>query len=277
MRVPRSRDHLDRPLEERCDERVADGLRPATDGVTWLGHASALLEIGGLRLLTDPALGRRVGLLRRVAPGLGESCTERIDAVLLSHLHADHADLPSLRRVGPAVLIVAPPGVVAWLRRHDFGRFCELRTGATTVIEQVTIEATPARHGGRRWPHARPAGAVGFLVEGERSVYFAGDTDLFPELASLAGRVHLALLPVWGWGATLGPGHLDPRRAAEAAAVIRPRVAVPIHWGTLGPPWARPARDRLARPARAFAEEAARLAPDVEVRLLEPGERTPLD
>jgi L-ascorbate metabolism protein UlaG (beta-lactamase superfamily) len=95
-------------------------------------------------------------------------------------------------------------------------------------------------------------------------------------MTSLAGRVDVALLPVWGWGAALGPGHLNPTRAAEAAAVIQPRVAVPIHWGTLGPPWARRGQDWLARPAQAFADEAARLAPDVQVRLLQPGERTPL-
>ena len=269
-------DHRDPRLEDRYAERILDGLKHATDGLTWLGHATVLLEMGGLRLLTDPVLGRRVGLLRRVVPTPSESSAERIDAVLLSHLHTDHADLPSLRRVGQTVLVIAPPGVVAWLRRHGFGRLRALSAGATTVIDQVTVEATPARHDGRRWPHSSVAEAVGFLVEGERSVYFAGDTDLFPQMASLAGSVDVALLPVWGWGAALGPGHLDPERAAKAAAVIRPRVAVPIHWGTLGPPWAHPSRDRLARPAYAFVEAAARLAPDVEVRLLQPGKRTPL-
>jgi L-ascorbate metabolism protein UlaG (beta-lactamase superfamily) len=251
-------------------------VKPATDGLTWLGHATVLLEMAGLRFVTDPVLGRRVGLLKRVVPTPSASSAEHIDAVLLSHLHSDHADLPSLRRVGSTVLVVAPPGGVAWLRRHGFGRLRELSAGATTVIGQVTVEATPARHDGRRWPLAPRAEAVGFLVEGERSVYFAGDTDLFPEMASLAGRVDVALLPVWGWGAALGPGHLNPTRAAEAAAVIQPRFAVPIHWGTLGPPWTRRGQDWLARPAQAFADEAARLAPDVRVRLLQPGERTPL-
>jgi L-ascorbate metabolism protein UlaG (beta-lactamase superfamily) len=244
--------------------------------VTWLGHATVLVEISGLRLLTDPVLGRRVGLLRRLVPPPEERATDHVDALLVSHLHSDHTDLPSLRRLGRGALVVAPPGVAAWLRRHGFQRLREVSVAGTTVLGQVTVEATPARHDGRRWPHAPAREAVGFLISGERCVYFAGDTGLFPEMESLAGRVDLALLPVSGWGPTLGPGHLDPTRAAEAAAIIRPRVAVPIHWGTLGPPWARRAGGRLARPAHDFAEEAARLAPDVEVRLLAPGERTPL-
>ena len=106
------------------------------------------------------------------------------------------------------------------------------------------------------------------------SVYFAGDTDLFPEMAGLSGTIDVALLPVAGWGPTLGPGHLDARRAAEAAAVIAPRVAVPIHWGTLAPP--RPLRRHPdpSAPPREFAALVARVAPEVEVRVLEPGERT---
>jgi L-ascorbate metabolism protein UlaG (beta-lactamase superfamily) len=255
---------------------VVDKRRAASEGLTWLGHATVLIEIAGLRLLTDPVLGRRVGLLRRVVPPPYESSTDRIDAVLLSHLHSDHADLASLRRIGRTALVFAPAGAVAWLRRRGFEHLRELSVGSTTAIGQVTVEATPARHDGRRWRHAPPAEAVGYLVEGERCIYFAGDTDLFPEMASLEGRIDVALLPVWGWGATLGPDHMDPVRAARAAAVIQPRVAIPIHWGTLGPPWARRGQDWLAQPPHAFADEAARLAPDVQVRLLRPGERTPL-
>ena len=86
----------------------------------------------------------------------------------------------------------------------------------------------------------------------------------------------MALLPVWGWGASVGAGHLDPSSAAEAAALIAPSVAIPIHWGTFA--LARPAR-RAAdpeRPAREFAELTKRYAPAVDVRVLAPGERTTL-
>src|SRR6185312_7857481 len=77
--------------------------------------------------------------------------------------------------------------------------------------------------------------SLGYLVRGTRTVYFAGDTDLFPGMADVAGELDLALLPVAGWGPKVGPGHLDPERAAEALTLLRPRVCVPIHWGTYSP------------------------------------------
>jgi L-ascorbate metabolism protein UlaG (beta-lactamase superfamily) len=79
------------------------------------------------------------------------------------------------------------------------------------------------------------ADPVGFVVSGGgRRVYFPGDTDLFDEMAQL-DDIDVALLPIWGWGSTLGTGHLDPTRAATATGLIRPRIVVPIHWGTYAP------------------------------------------
>ena len=110
------------------------------------------------------------------------------------------------------------------------------------------------------------------------SVYFAGDTGRFPEMRDLAGAVDVALLPVWTWGPHLGPGHLGPRSAAEALLDIRPKIALPIHWGTLYPSqlhrvWRAP----LHEPGDRFATHAARIAPDVDVRVLRPGEDVTLD
>ena len=119
----------------------------------------------------------------------------------------------------------------------------------------------------------RRTAAVGYVLAGTQSVYFAGDTDLFSGMAAL-GPVDLALLPVAGWGPRLPPGHLDPARAAEAAALIRPRIAIPIHWGTYAPWRPSPGDDT---PALEFATKAATLAPDVEVRVLRPGDTTSFD
>ena len=94
-------------------------------------------------------------------------------------------------------------------------------------------------------------------------------------MGALAGRVEVAALPVWGWGPRLPPGHLDPEGAARAVALIGPRVAIPIHWGTLAAVGAQRGADSLA-PPRAFASATARLAPQVEVRILVPGERSAL-
>ena len=246
--------------------------------VRWLGHATVLLALDGVRLLTDPLLRSRLGpLVRTVAP-VDAGSLPPIDCVLLSHLHADHSDPGSLRRVGRSTPIVAPRGAGGWLRHAGFPEVVELRPGDETRVGPVRVRATEAKHSARRRPRGGPvADPVGFVVAGSsHSAYFAGDTDLFDGMSDLRGIIDAALLPVWGWGRSLGPGHLDPERAAEAAEIIAPRVAIPIHWGTLalGWPW-RPAADP-EWPARRFAELAQARAPAVEVRLLAPGEATEL-
>jgi L-ascorbate metabolism protein UlaG (beta-lactamase superfamily) len=114
---------------------------------------------------------------------------------------------------------------------------------------------------------------VGYLIRASRSVYFAGDTDLFPAMQDMRGIVDVALLPVWGWGPRLGPGHLDPERAARAAALLAPEVAIPIHWGTLAR-WPGRGLPDPERPAREFAAQTKRYAPAVDVRVLTPGQST---
>jgi L-ascorbate metabolism protein UlaG (beta-lactamase superfamily) len=244
--------------------------------VTWAGHASVLIELDGVRLLTDPALGERVGPLVRIAPGVGRELCDDLDAVLISHLHADHADVPSLRRLGGSTRVIAPPGAARWLARKGMGSAEELGPGETVSVGAVRVSATHAAHDGRRWPLGAAVAAIGFVAGGSQSCYFAGDTDLYPQMSELAGRIDLALLPVWGWGPNAGSGHLDPVRATAAARTIAPRVVVPIHWGTLarGWPFARPADP--AWPVRRFRQLMEDEAPSVEVRVLAPGERTQL-
>ncbi len=116
------------------------------------------------------------------------------------------------------------------------------------------------------------APSLGYVVTGSRSIYFAGDTDLFAEMAAI-GPVDLALLPVGGWGPRLPPGHLDARRAAEALTLLRPNAAIPIHWGTVRVMGARRPRTQATEtPAESFARHAAEVAPEVTVHLLAPGE-----
>jgi L-ascorbate metabolism protein UlaG (beta-lactamase superfamily) len=243
--------------------------------VTYVGHATVLLELDGARLLTDPVLRGRVGPLRRhgapPAPGL----TQDLDAVLISHLHHDHADLPSLRGIGRDVTVLTSPGGGGFLARRGFTAVTELAPGESAQVGKVTVTATEARHpGGGRFERASQA--VGFLLSGSRRrIYFAGDTDLFDGMEGLGGELDLALLPIWGWGPSIGAGHLDPERAARAAALLSPRIAVPIHWGTLYPfGLARLRPDPLRMPPHEFAARIRDLAPQVEARVLAPGEAT---
>ena len=248
----------------------------AIERLTWVGHATVLVELDGARVLTDPVLRRRVGPLRRHGARPAPELAEGIDAVLVSHLHHDHADLPSLRMVGPDVPVLAPPGSAGLFGRKGFSAVSELAPGESRQVGRTTIMATEAEHrGGRHF--AGDSGTVGYVIAGSRRVYFAGDTDLFEGMEELGEGLDLALLPIWGWGAGIGEGHLDPERAACAASRLMPRIAVPIHWGTLYPiglDWIRPGP--LRRPGPEFLRWMRKLAPQVEARVLEPGEATSL-
>jgi L-ascorbate metabolism protein UlaG (beta-lactamase superfamily) len=245
--------------------------------VTFLGHSSVLIEMGSSRVLTDPVLLDHISILRRAASPLPAELYRNVDLVVISHLHLDHLDLPSLRMLGPDTPIVVPSGAAGYMRRMGFREVDELAIGKSTQVAGVTVRATPADHSGFRPPFGPTADAVGYVLErGSESVYFAGDTDIFDAMADLAG-VDLALLPIWGWGPRLGPGHMDPVRAAEALRVIRPRAAVPIHWGTLWPlGMGRVMPHRLQKPPLEFAEAAERQAPEVTVLLTPPGETVPI-
>lgn len=238
--------------------------------LTYVGHATVVIDLDGVRLLTDPVLRRRVAHLWR-APPVSAEATRGIDAVLVSHAHWDHFDLPSLARLGRELPIVCPRGVGRLLRRRRFGHVTELEAGEQTRIGPVTVTAAFAAHGSGRGPFGPRSPALGYVAGGSQTIYFAGDTGLFQSMAELA-PLDVALLPVAGWGAKLGPGHLDARAAAEALLLLRPRLAVPIHWGTLAPFGRHP----LGNPAADFARHAAELAPEVRVRVLQPGETAEL-
>lgn len=130
-----------------------------------------------------------------------------------------------------------------------------------------------ARHDGRRLPigpHRSPA--LGFVIEGDARTYFAGDTGLFETMAKEVGPVDVALLPVGGWGPYLGEGHLDAGRAAEALALLAPRSAVPVHYGTYWPIGMDAVRPHeFHSPGEEFVRLAAVHAPDVAVHRLEHG------
>lgn len=245
--------------------------------VRYAGHATVRVDLDGVSLLTDPVLGSRVSLLRRHGPLPGPDLTRDLDAVLISHLHADHLDPVSLRAIDPSVPVIAPRGAGSVIARAGRREVIEIGIGDQITLGRVRVQATDAAHPGSRLPliGAR-AEAVGYLVSAPSArLYFAGDTELFPGMADLArheGRgLDLALLPVWGWGPTLGPGHLNPAQAAEAAAMLGPRASVPIHWGTLFPlGLGRWRRRLLVDPPHEFAERVRELALETAVEVLQP-------
>ena len=251
--------------------------------VNYVGHATVLIDMGRVRLLTDPILRDRVFFLQRHGPNPSlELLSQRPpDVVLLSHLHYDHADLPSLRRLPSTTSVIAPQGSARYLNRWAGVAVQEVAEGDRIQVEDVEISVLPAEHS---WGVSIPrpmTSCVSFIVRNQTSLYFAGDTDLFDEMYTI-GRdfdLDMALLPVWGFSHRVGTGHLTPLSAAQALTRLRPRIAVPIHWGSfrfVGPNSVWDTVDYLTAPPVAFSEHAARLAPQTEVRILQPGEWTDL-
>jgi L-ascorbate metabolism protein UlaG (beta-lactamase superfamily) len=235
--------------------------------ITWLGHSSVVVDMDGARLVTDPVLRRRVAHLTREA-AVPVSDVGPLDAVLVSHVHRDHLDLPSLSKLGRSLQVIVPLNEGDLLRRRGFTNVVEVSVGDDVVVGPLRVEVTPAEHGEVRRTVVARSEAVSFLIQGSRRVYFVGDSDLFDGMADVA-PVDVALLPVSGWGPRLPAGHLNPRSAAEALRLVRPRIAVPVHWGTYRRIYAEPSGDEAVR---TFAREAAELAPEVEVRVLRAGE-----
>ena len=246
--------------------------RAGSDGLTYVGHATVLIELAGIRVLTDPLLRAGILHVRRRVPAPVPSTLESLDAILISHAHHDHLDPGSLRRLAGTCPVIVPRGCAAAARDAGALEVRELDVGERVAIGGVRIEALHAEHDGRRYPWGPQMPALGYLLEGPTRVYFAGDTDLFDGMSALAGRVDVAALPIWGWGPRVPAGHLDPERAAEAVTRIAPRVAVPIHWGTLRALGAQRGLHPHA-PAQAFAERVAEVAPATSVRILAPGMR----
>ena len=254
----------------RSSDDGAEARAGSTIDVRFVGHATTLLELGGARILTDPFLRARLGPLERHGSP-PDPAALAADVVVVSHGHPDHFDPRSIQALPGRPVLVVPKGLGAAARSVvGADRVREVEAGDAIDVDGLEIVAVPARH----WiapgaPRARP---VGYVIGS--SVYFAGDTGRFPSMAREVAGVELALLPVWTWGPHLGPGHLGPRTAAEAAAAIAPRAVVPIHWGTLYPRhlhrlWRAPLRE----PGDRFAARMRAIAPDVDVQVLRPGER----
>jgi L-ascorbate metabolism protein UlaG (beta-lactamase superfamily) len=242
--------------------------------LTFLGHSTVMLTLGGVRLLTDPILRPRAGPLARAASRLEPDAWEDVDAVLISHSHWDHLDFGSLRLLPRDVQLIVPVGMGRRLRWRGFGRVVELDIGDVVSIGGLRIEATYAEHRGFGPPIGPTDLAIGFLIEGPWVVYYPGDTALFEGMSDLARGIDLALMPVWGWGPRArAADHLDPLGAARSLQLLKPRIAVPIHWGTLHPigfRWVRPST--RVDPPHVFARLAAELHPDTIVRVLDVGE-----
>ena len=249
--------------------------------VTYIGHATLLLELDGVRILTDPNFEPKLGrLLPRVSePGIELADLPKLDALLLTHAHADHLSFDSLERLPRDIPLIAPPAVAKWLRRLGFDSARALGPGESMRIDRVELHAAAATHKGNRYGFDRwRAAANMYLLDGSTSTFFAGDTALVDDTHHLVehtlwnrGReLDLALLPIgyapW-WKPGFRKGHLTHEDALDLFERLRASVLVPYHWGTF--------RHVTATAHDAINRLKARLAShhlSDAVKILEPGE-----
>lgn len=235
--------------------------------LTWIGHATVVVDLDGVRLVTDPLLRRHAGPLRRIGPPPDPAAWEDPDAVLVSHLHADHASVGSLRMLTGVPMLTGAANA-RWLRARVGARTLDLPEDRWRELGDVAVRLVRADHAARPMPH-RPNGTHGHLLRGRtETVWFAGDTSVYPEMAALPelaeGRVDVALLPIAGWGPRLSAGHMGPAEAVDAVELVRPRAVLPIHHGTLHPPGFELASlDWMHRPLREFERQLAERCPEV--------------
>jgi L-ascorbate metabolism protein UlaG (beta-lactamase superfamily) len=241
--------------------------------ITWLGHATFLVQLDGVSLLTDPALEPTLfGGIERNVPGVAIADLPRIDAVLVSHAHYDHLDLPTVQKVGaPAI---AGLGLERWFRDQEVFA-TELGWWSSTRVGPVRITFVPSQHWSRRglFDTNRTLWG-GFVIEGTRAtLYHSGDTAYFAgfkEIGERFPRIDAALLPIGAYEPAwfMETMHVNPEQALRAFEDLGARTFVAMHWGTF-----KLADEPLDEPPRRLEAERARLGiPADRVRVLAVGE-----
>ncbi|MBA4493389.1 MBL fold metallo-hydrolase [Paenactinomyces guangxiensis] len=239
-------------LPKPGDQESVKLLKPADwkeDEVTvgWVGHSTVFINLYGTKIMTDPVLGKRVGVhlfgenwqigpKRHIPPALSLDDVGRVDLILLSHAHFDHFDIPSLKRLAhPDTQVVTPTGTSHLLKRLPFGKVTELSGEKSIQLEAgITITAVPVKHWGNRFPWNTNYGYTGYLIEKKDSrLFYPGDTAYTPEFSKLreAGEIDLAFMPIgayqpYRWA------HCTPEEAWQMFVDTGAKWLVPIHWNT---------------------------------------------
>ncbi len=236
-------------------------------GITWLGHATVLMQLRGMNILTDPIWGHPRGYRHRIVPApMPIGALPPIHLVLISHDHRDHLDARTVRALGPDPTYAVPLGVDRFFRRRRYPHVVAFDWWETREIGGVRVTFVPAHHWSRRSLREDKSLWGGWVIESPRAtVYFSGDTARMPVLAEIGRRfprIDYALLSVGAYEPTwfLKSMHMSPEEAIAAFHDLSARHLVPIHWGTIllgdEPPGEPPVRLRKEFARRGLPAEA---------------------
>ncbi len=223
------------------DNDGRDLRKALIDNVTWIGHASFLVQLGGTSALIDPVLSPTLsGVVKRnVAPGLTYATLPRPDVVVVTHNHRDHMDMPTLKAVAPGAVCVVPLGLGASFRRAGFARVVELGWWDTEQVGAMTITFVPAQHWSRRGLNDQNKTLWGgyVLAHDGLAVYHSGDTawfDGFRDIGTRCGPIEAALLPIGAYAPRwfMKTQHMNPEDAVQAFSALGAERFVAMHWAT---------------------------------------------
>ncbi len=282
---------LVRESHERPISGAPRPYRPAgfpADAVTFIGHSSFLIELGGRAALVDPVFAKRLVVLRRQRhPGLDWRSLPAIDLVLLTHAHMDHLNVSSLRRVirrtlrlrGTAPEVVVPAGVEDLVAHLGFARVHSLTWWEHTTAGGLDITMTPAQHWGARMFRDTHRGFGGYVLRSahgndQNSVYHSGDTAYFPGFREIGRRLHpqTALLPIGAYFPdSYRAVHTSPEDALQAFADLGAEQMVPMHFGTF-----RLGREPMDEPPVRLIADAERRHVRDRIHVLAEGDSLPL-
>ncbi len=234
------------------------------------GHSTVLINTGKAVILTDPNLSKRIWTLsRKSRPGLTQEQLGHVNLVLVSHGHYDHLDLPTVKRLKRTATVIVPHGLDGYFKRSGFRDVRVMSWWEQTTAHGTRIIAVPANHFKGRHPLVNSL-YQGYVIDGARQIYFAGDTGLFDEIREIGEmfRLDLALLPVGAYKPWSVFGHhMTPEDSVKAMQYLKAKFMIPIHWGAF-----RLSMEPLDEPIKRLKQSALQAGIEDKIFVLEPGQ-----